>query len=100
MKVLTLLLLEYGFGGDCKQSREVVHGLNPSSTGIRFRGPSPVGPGGGKTLVLTLLLLEYGFGGSKKRHLDTICVVLTLLLLEYGFGVNNQIWVSRRQWGS
>ncbi len=60
--VLTLLLLEYGFGV------------------IRARRGSNAGRN-----VLTLLLLEYGFGviraGRRSQRR-----VLTLLLLEYGFG--------------
>ncbi len=66
--VLTLLLLEYGFGafGDRRFSVGKAGGLNPSSTGIRFRGNhySKIRNWLGD-LVLTLLLLEYGFGVFK-----------------------------------
>ncbi len=38
--------------------------LNPSSTGIRFRGPAGRLEPAGRVRVLTLLLLEYGFGAN------------------------------------
>ena len=42
--VLTLLLLEFGFGGLRKNHKRTAaqHGLNPSFTGIWLRGPSYV----------------------------------------------------------
>ena len=63
MGVLTLLLLEYGFGALQVEFVKV-----------------------GETLVLTLLLLEYGFGVKSNGVNGSNRKVLTLLLLEYGFG--------------
>ncbi len=68
--VLTLLLLEYGFGAVLGDDFSLPYSLNPSFTGIRFRGDfcsSKHAP----LWVLTLLLLEYGFG--EKMHW---CIVI------------------------
>ena len=61
--VLTLLLLEFGFGASA---------LVPFFSSFH--------------LVLTLLLLEFGFGVRLGTPSCVVRRVLTLLLLEFGFG--------------
>ncbi len=87
--VLTLLLLEYGFGEKLVSwyKPTLVISLNPSFTGIRFRGSGHHCQATFPWAVLTLLLLEYGFGAARYNALKSAQMVLTLLLLEYGFGV-------------
>ena len=63
--VLTLLLLEFGFGVASEMKTKDL-----------------------TSLVLTLLLLEFGFGVVlTKNNNSSATKVLTLLLLEFGFGV-------------
>ena len=61
--VLTLLILEFGFGAKTKNNERYL--IFP---------------------VLTLLILEFGFGAGWSGLIGAIFGVLTLLILEFGFG--------------
>ena len=113
LPVLTLLLLEFGFGAAAVGSAtRGIAGLNPSFTGIWLRGNYLQRQISDRCEVLTLLLLEFGFGEGHRRTYRPRWVVglnpsftgiwlrglngvksrgvhlwvLTLLLLEFGFG--------------
>jgi len=70
-RVLTLLLLEFGFGACLRVPTYPSQCLNPSFTGIWLRGRLA------RTVefcagVLTLLLLEFGFGATRRTTATAI----------------------------